>query len=240
MALSRASLTIIVPLHDEAPGVPVLARELRTFVAAAGAQRTIDLVLVDDGSTDGTHPLLVEHFEGMTCQILRHPTNRGLSAALSTGSSAARGDLIGWLDSDLTYAPAVLVELAAAVDAGADVAVASCYHPDGVVEGVAGWRRLLSGVASRVYRLLTGSPIHTFTCMVRVYRRAVLEACPPTNASFLGVTEVLLAALQRGYRVTEVPATLSRRRLGQSKMRVLTVGMSHLGAFARLLLRRRF
>ena len=76
--------------------------------------------------------------------------------------------------------------------------------------------------------------------MVRVYRRAVLEVCPPHNPGFLGVTEVLLAALQRNYRITEVPATLSRRRRGQSKMRVLTVGLSHLGAFVRLLLRRRF
>jgi hypothetical protein len=95
-------------------------------------------------------------------------------------------------------------------------------------------------VASRGYRLLTRSPIHTYTCMVRVYRRAVLEACRPRNAGFLGVTEVLLAALQRGYRVAEVPATLSRRRQGQSKMRVLAVGLGHLVAFARLLLRRRF
>ena len=62
-----------------------------------------------------------------------------------------------------------------------------------------------------------------------MYRRAVLDACPPSEPGFLGVTEVLLCALRRGYRVAEVPATLRRRRLGQSKMRVLRVGLGHLG-----------
>ena len=114
LAGANANLTVIVPLHDEAPGVVALAAGLRELVAAS-AECRVDLVLVDDGSTDDTHPLLVEHFEGMPCQILRHPTNEGLSAALSTGLGAARGELVGWLDSDLTYAPAVLLELAAAV-----------------------------------------------------------------------------------------------------------------------------
>ena len=71
--------------------------------------------------------------------------------------------------------------------------------------------------------------IHTFTCMVRVYRREVLGACEPQRGGFLGVTEVLLRALAAGYRVVERPATLHRRRVGQSKMRVLQVGCAHLG-----------
>ena len=99
---------------------------------------------------------------------------------------------------------------------------------------------MLSSIASRTYRRLTGTPLHTFTCMVRVYRKPVLQACPPKHDGFLGVTEVLLAAIQRGYKVAEVPATLSRRRQGQSKMRVATVGFGHLGAFGKLIFRRRF
>lgn len=240
MAVSPAALTVVVPLCDEAPGIPGLARALRDFVAGAAENREVDLVLVDDGSSDDTLELLEEQFEGMRCRILSHPYNRGLSAALSTGLAAARGDLVAWLDSDLTYHPDVLEMLATAVDDGADVALASCYHPEGRVEGVAGGRLVLSNIASLAYRRLTKVPIHTFTCMVRVYRKSVLEACRPRSQGFLGVTEVLLAAIQRGYKIAEVPATLSRRRRGQSKMRVISVGVGHLGAFAKLLLGRRF
>ena len=163
------------------------------------------------------------------CEILQHDHNLGLIAALETGLSAARGELIAWLDSDLTYDPGVLTPLAAAVDAGADVAVASCYHPEGRVEGVAAWRRALSSMASAIYRRLTRAEIHTFTCMVRVYRRAVLEACAIEHRGFAGVTEVLLEAMRRNFLVAEVPATLQRRRLGHSKIRVFRAGLDHLG-----------
>ena len=238
MAASPASLTVVVPLHDEAPGVTALATAMRRFVEETARDRAVDLVLVDDGSTDGTDELLREDFEGLPHQVVRHDDNRGLTAALCTGLRSARGELIAWLDSDLTYHPDILEVLARAVDDGADVAIASCYHPDGQVEGVAGFRRFLSSLASRAYQRLTGTPIHTFTCMVRVYRRPVLDACAPRHQGFLGVTEVLLAAIQRGYKLVEVPSTLNRRRRGQSKMRVMSVGVGHLGLFMKLLLRR--
>jgi hypothetical protein len=91
------------------------------------------------------------------------------------------------------------------------------------------WRRALSALASLAYRRATRAPLHTFTSMVRVYRRSVLEDCTPQHAGFLGVTEVLLQAIERGYRAIELPAVLRRRRAGQSKMRVLRVGLGHLG-----------
>ena len=219
---------MIIPLHDEAPGVPALAARMKEFLTEEKG-REVDLVLVDDGSRDQTKTLLEEHFAGLPHQIVEHEHNLGLSAALETGLSVAKGELVAWLDSDLTYDPGILAPLAAAVEAGADVAVASCYHPDGRVEGVPPWRLALSSVASRAYRWVTGAPIHTFTCMVRVYRREVLEACTPTNHGFAGVTEVLLEALRRNHLVAEVPATLHRRRQGQSKIRVFRAGLDHLG-----------
>lgn len=224
--MAGSSLTVVIPLHDEAEGVPALAQRMAEFLREEA--RDIDLVLVDDGSTDGTAALLKQHFAGMPCAIRSHDANRGLITALETGFGAASGELVAWLDSDLTYDPAILSGLADAVDAGADVAVASCYHPEGAVEGVAPWRRALSSVASAVYRRITRADIHTFTCMVRVYRRAVLETCAPKSRGFAGVTEVLLEAMRRGYRIAERPATLHRRRVGQSKIRVFRAGMEHL------------
>jgi dolichol-phosphate mannosyltransferase len=226
------ALTVIVPLFDEADGVASLAEELGRFLSAEGRRRPVDFVLVDDGSRDETHAALARHFAALPATVLRHPQNRGLTAALATGVSAARGDLVAWLDGDLTYDPSVLSALAAAVDDGADLALASCHHPDGRVLGVPQWRVLLSRAASRGYRALTRRPIHTFTGMVRVYRRDLLLACAPRRDGFLGVTEVLLRAIRRGAKIAEVPAVLRSRRTGRSKMRALRVAMRHLSLMA--------
>lgn len=236
------SLSIVVPMYDEEGGVEPLAAALTTFLSAQSA-RVVEVVLVDDGSTDDTRRRLTDHlsrFEPLAraARVVGHDRNRGLTAALATGLAHARGDLVGWLDSDLTYDPAVLAALAARCDAGADVALASCYHPDGGVEGVGRWRLWLSRLASAGHRLASGHRLHTFTCMVRVWRRDALQRSQPRAGGFLGVAESLHLALRAGMRVEEVPALLRRRRTGSSKMRVLRAGVGHLRLMATALLRR--
>jgi len=164
--------------------VPALAARLRDLLAEA--DREVELVFVDDGSRDDTAMRLTAAFPAGTgpWQLIRHAANRGLTAALATGSDAARHPLIGWLDGDLTYDPLLLLPLARAVDAGADLALASCHHPEGRLEGVPAWRAGLSRRASRLYRHAARRPdIHTFTCMVRVQRRELLARTRPTRAS---------------------------------------------------------
>lgn len=229
MGAAQAAMTVVVPFYNEADNVAPLARALAAFVSEEGAVRPLDFVFVDDGSTDDTRTRLEEAARGLPATVVAHPENRGLTAALLTGSNAARGDLIGWLDADLTYEPALLGALARACDQGADVALASCYHRDGAVEGVPGWRLLLSRGASLGHRLTSGRRIATFTSMVRVQRRAVLARCTPARGGFAGVTEMLLRALRAGFTVVEIPAVLRRRRAGASKMRVLRVAAAHLG-----------
>lgn len=225
-------MTVVVPLFDEADNVDALGQALATFLSDENTVRPVDFVLVDDGSTDGTGERLRALAEELPARIVVHPDNRGLTAALASGVAAARGDLVGWLDSDLTYPPAVLAELARECDAGADVALASCYHRAGGVEGVPAWRLLVSRLASTGHRLTSGVALRTFTSMVRVYRRPVLACCWPQRGGFVGVTELLLRLLRHGHRVVEVPAVLRRRRAGISKMRTLRVSIAHLGLMA--------
>jgi dolichol-phosphate mannosyltransferase len=225
-------MTVVVPFYNETASVDALARELTTFLSEESRVRPLDFVFVDDGSTDDTHARLRRIATGLPAQVVAHAHNRGLTAALATGLAHTRAELIGWLDSDLTYPPALLGKLAAACDSGADVAVSSCYHGDGAVEGVPKWRLWLSRGASLGHRLTSGARLATFTGMVRVYRREVLERCWPTRGGFVGVTEVLLRALRAGYRVAEVPAVLRQRSAGVSKMRVLRVAWGQLGLMA--------
>ena len=176
----RAALSIVIPLYQEASGVAALAAALAALKKNAEGLRDLRLILVDDGSSDGTGALLKEQFADIPdTEILSHDQNRGLCAALFTGSEAATSDYVAWLDSDLSYDPQLCLLLADELDRGADLAVASCYHPEGSVEGVSRFRLGLSAVASGLYRRLCAGSLHTYTCMVRAYRREVLLACRP-------------------------------------------------------------
>ncbi|MBK8980437.1 MAG: glycosyltransferase [Planctomycetes bacterium] len=222
-------MTIVVPLYREADAVAALAAALRAFVADCA--RPVDVVLVDDGSDDDTAARLAGALplDRPPFRLIRHDRNRGLSAALRTGSEAATGALIGWLDADLTYPVDVLAPLADAVEpGGADLALASCHHPKGGIEGVPPWRRWLSRRASTLHRLASGARLCTFTCMVRVQRRELLAATWPTRGGFVGVAEQLHRAIALGARIAEVPAVLHRRRTGRSKIRVGRAARGHL------------
>lgn len=232
VAESRASLSVVVPMFNEAANVAALVQALTSWLSELGATRRVDFLFVDDGSTDTTRAELERCMGGLPARVLVHPHNRGLTAALRTGSEAATGELIGWLDSDLTYTPTLLAALAEACDHGADLALASCYHPHGGVDGVPRWRLLVSKSASLAHRVASGVRLHTFTSMVRVYRRDLLLRCWPARGGFVGVTEVLLRALRQGARAVEVPAVLRRRRAGVSKMRLLRVTRGHIGLLA--------
>ena len=230
----RDGLTIVVPLHDEAAGVAELVVRLVEFVANEDARREVELLLVDDGSKDGTWEALARAVPATDSRwrMLRHDRNRGLTAALRTGTDAARLPLVAWLDADLSYAPETIGQLAAAIDAGADFATASCHMKGGRITGVPWFRGWLSRQASLCYRLATGRGMATFTCMVRVQRRDLLLRTWPERQGFLGVTEQTLRAIEYGARVTELPATLSARRTGRSKLRVARAIRAHLGLIA--------
>ncbi len=226
-----SGLSIVVPLFDEEDGVERLLAALRPVVATLDRSRDVEVILVDDGSRDRTlSKLRAAVGDGdPRWRVLAHDRNRGLTTALRTGTDAATQPLCAWLDADLSYDPAILLELCAALDAGADCATASCHAPGGRIEGVPALRGWLSRQASRCYRMATGRRLATFTCMVRAQRRDLLLRTWPERTGFLGVTEQMLRVLETGARVIEVPATLHARTTGRSKLRVLRVIRAHLG-----------
>jgi dolichol-phosphate mannosyltransferase len=234
-----AALSVVVPCYNEADGVPQLKeRLLPVLERLAAGGRPVDLLLVDDGSRDNTHDLLCAAFAGRpSTRVVRHERNLNLGAAIRTGVRETRGEWIAFLDSDCTYDPAALEGMVAALEAGADLATVSPYHPKGKVEGVPPYRLLLSRGASLIYRILLRRRIYTYTAMVRAMRRetAVRSASPASD--FSAVAEMMLKALKQGRRVAEIPATLSLRRFGESKMKTARVIRAHLRLIARLLFR---
>lgn len=229
-------LSIVIPCFNEADNVDVLARELGPVVEQLRRDRTVELVLVDDGSTDGTGDLLERLFASdPSAKVVRHGRNRGLGAALRTGFGLASGEVVVSTDSDATYPFPLILQLLDLLTPGVDVVTASCYHPQGGIDNVPGYRVFLSKSASLMYRVILDWRIHTYTCMFRAYRREVLERIGFESDGFLSVTELLAKAMADGYVVRELPCTLRARRYGASKAKVARIVRSHLRFQWRLL-----
>jgi dolichol-phosphate mannosyltransferase len=236
-------LTILVPCYNETENVADMRAGLLPVAAALAGDREVELLFVDDGSEDGTYDELHEVFRAsdassVPVRIERHTVNRGLGAALRTGTAAARGAVVVSTDSDGTYEFADIPRLLSYLTSETDIVTASALHPDGRVIGVPRHRMILSRGVSFLYRLLVSPRVYTYTCLFRAYRREVLDRVSWESDDFLGVTELLVRAMLMGYRATEVPATLRPRARGTSKVRLARTIYTHLRFLSRLVLHR--
>jgi dolichol-phosphate mannosyltransferase len=232
-------LSVVIPCYNEADGVQALVESLVPVVEGLRREQDVEILFVDDGSTDGTGDLLEAAFAAVSeTRVVRHERNRGLGAAVRTGFANARGEVVVNTDSDATYPFELIPKLLACLRPGVDLVTASCYHPLGGIENVPGYRVFLSKGASLLYRLLLDRHIHTYTCLFRAYRRHVIETVPFESDGFLGVTEILANSIRQGYRVAELPCVLRSRRFGLSKARVIPIIRSHLGFQMHLLFSR--
>jgi dolichol-phosphate mannosyltransferase len=224
-----APVTVIVPCHNEEEGLPALLDRLR---AMRRSPRAADwhFLFVDDGSTDNTFGALLEAARDEPwIQVVRHHENLGLGAALRTGFAATTSPIVCTIDSDCTYPPERLPELTALVANGADIATASAWHPESHEAHGSGLRLLLSRTVSRVYKLLIGQDVYTFTCLFRAYRRQAISAIRFRADGFAAVAEIVLRAMLAGHKIREVPMPLEQRRYGESKLKISDAVMAHVG-----------
>ena len=200
-------LSVVIPAYNEAENLEPLLAELRA--ALSGVAGTHEIVLVDDGSTDGTA-------ERIASEARRDPAvrpvllekNCGQSAALAAGLMRARGRIIVTLDADLQNDPADLPRVLAALE-NADVV-------SGIRTGRQdGWVRLISSrIANGTRRAVLNDSVTDIGCSFKAYRREALEDLP----MFVGVHRFLPALCTfRGAKVVEVPLTHRPRRHGTSK-----------------------
>ena len=236
MALKeKETLSIIVPCYNEEEGIPQLIEQLASVTASLLPKYASEIIFVDDGSTDKTNEFLHQHFgSNPAVKIIKHEKNQNLGAALKTGFSHAEGSLIATWDSDCTYSFSLLPEMLQLLDKNTHIVTVSPYHPQGKIENVPAWRIFLSKSSSMMYKHLLNSGIYTHGAMVRVYKREVLQNVHSEANNFLYVSEILIKAVLKGYKVKEIPATLRVRQFGVSKMKLLNTIKSHLNLMKRI------
>ena len=232
-------ITMVVPCFNETDSLSYLANALRQFKTAVADRYQIHFVFVDDGSRDDTWGMLQKLFGCVPdVQIVRHNYNQGVAAAILTGIRASKTELVCSMDCDCTYDPLELDRMMLLMAEGVDCVTASPYHPAGQVLNVPPWRLAISAVASRLYRLILGSKLHTFTSCFRVYRRERVLQLTIRESGFVGIAEILGSLHLQGGRIAEYPATLTFRVLGHSKMKVVRNTALHLRLLCRLAYKR--
>lgn len=202
-------ISVVVPVYNEEANVA----ELADRVSAALAPREFELVVVDDGSRDGTAEALAAL--AATRPWLRPLyliRNYGQSAALQAGFDAAKGDVIVTLDGDLQNDPADIPALLAMLEEQPDIDVISGWRKDRQDKTLS--RKIPSKIANFIISRATGVELHDYGCSLKLYRAQVIR-----DLKIYGELHRFIPALAAdvGAKIVEVPVRHHARLRGESK-----------------------
>lgn len=200
----------MVPALNESQIILSNLLEIKKWMSECLPEITYEIVVVDDGSTDGMGALLRTAAEkDSTLQVLTHIKNMGRGRAVRTAMKETQSDYLIVLDADLSYNPNHIKSLIEPLMSGmADLSLASPYHADGIVKNVPAFRAKLSNWGNKVLSTSFKSNISTSTCIVRGYTRKLIEHLELINDSKDFHLEVLYKTEILGFPIAEVPACL--------------------------------
>ncbi len=199
--------------------MPRFESELKPVLDGLG--KSYEAIAVDDGSTDGTLDALRALSRRWTnLVVLAHDENRGLGRALRTGFAAAGGEFVATLDSDLTFSPALLPEMIKKQEeTSADLVGGNPFMGREAAPAVPWSRRLPSICINAFYRGLFSLSFGAYTPICRLYRREALKTLALTAEGFEINAEIAARFIQKKFRLIEIPAPLTVRQAGASKLR---------------------
>lgn len=205
-----ALVSIIVPVHNEAATISGVLDRL--------AELPLDheVIVVDDGSDDGTTELLQSRARSDGITLFRHDRKRGKGAAVITGLTAARGDVIIIQDGDNEYDPADIPRVVAPILAGErQVAYGSRFL--GRIERMALPNYIANRLLTFLANLLYGARLTDEATAYKAFRREVITSIPLRARGFEFCPEVTAKVLKRGYRLVEVPIKYRGRTVPEGK-----------------------
>ena len=208
---------VCLPTYNERENIEPMLRAL--------ADKDVRVLVIDDGSPDGTGELAEQLAAELgNVEVLHRERKEGLGPAYLAGferALAGDAELVLEMDCDFSHDPNDVPRLIQAVVDGADVALGSRYVPGG---GTRNWgllRRLISAGGSLYARILLGVKIRDLTGGFKCYRRKVLETIDLDAVDSKGYAfqiETIYRTLRKGFTVVEVPITFVDREVGGSKM----------------------
>jgi glycosyltransferase involved in cell wall biosynthesis len=205
-------LSVVIPVYNEARTI----RELLAQVRAVPLEK--EILVVDDGSTDGTREILRELDGRDGVRVIYQPTNQGKGAAVSAGFRHASGDVVVIQDADLEYDPREYVKLLAPIEEGhADVVYGSRFLGGGAHRVLYFWHSVGNRFLTLVSNMFTNVNLTDMETCFKMFRREVVQSLTIESRRFGIEPEITAKVARRGYRIYEVPISYHGRTYEEGK-----------------------
>ena len=205
------SLSIIIPCYNERATVTEIVQRVRACAPDA------EIVVVDDGSTDGSRDVLRELEGQPNLRILYHDRNRGKGAAVRAGIAAAAGEVILIQDADLEYDPRDYPRLLQPIEEGRAEVVYGSRFLGGPRRAMLFWHMVANLLLTLMTNVLFNTILSDMETGYKVFKAEVIKGIPLRARRFDFEPEVTAKVLKRGYRIYEIPITFTPREYWEGK-----------------------
>jgi glycosyltransferase involved in cell wall biosynthesis len=204
-------LSVIIPVYNEVESIREIVKRVQETKLAW------EIVLVDDGSIDGTRELLKKMDGKDNVRVILHEKNQGKGAAVRTGFDAAKGDVLLIQDADLEYDPRDYPTLVKPLEEGiADVVYGSRFL-GGPRRVVMFWHMIANFLLTFMTNILYNTILSDMETGYKVFRKEVIEGMPLRAKRFDFEPEFTAKVLKRKYRIFEVPISFNPRDYSEGK-----------------------
>lgn len=205
-------LSIVIPAYNEAQRLPATLAAIAAYFSKH--PRRLEVIVVDDGSQDGTGAWLLpppSAAANVNWRMLRNPENRGKGYSVRRGMLEASGERLLFSDADLSAPIEEIAKLDAALDLGADIAIGSRSRQELIRAHQSRFRENAGRVFNRLVRLILGLPFVDTQCGFKLFSRASARAIfPQQRIERWGFDpELLFLARRYGFQVQEIPVVWS-------------------------------
>ncbi|MDQ8202513.1 glycosyltransferase family 2 protein [Pelagicoccus sp. SDUM812003] len=206
-------LSIIIPVFNEVSTLSTVIDSVRSAKLP-----DIQIVVVDDFSTDGTRELLQGPLGDEIDLVVEHVKNRGKGAALRTGIKAATGDYVVFQDADLEYDPKDLLRMLEILKTGAvDVVYGSRFLNPNIRQISPFWHRVVNRGLTAYSNFYTGLKLTDMETCYKMFPREILQSIELTEDRFGVEPELTAKAAAKGLRFQEIPIEYNRRTFDEGK-----------------------
>ncbi len=221
-------LSVVIPAQNEENCIESTVEHLHVELRLRGIPH--EIVVVDDGSTDGTWAKLMGMNARISeCRAVQNLGEHGFGRAVSHGFDHSTGDAVAVMMADESDDCRDVVRYWELLEQGWDAVFGSRFVKGGGVVDYPGHKLVLNRMANLFLRILFQVPFNDFTNAFKIYRRKVIDGCRPLLSPHFNITvELPLKTIIRGYSWTSMPITWRNRRYGASKLKIKEMGSRYL------------